>query len=255
MPIEAALAQRSLSRIECVRAPHIVGRQREERRRVAETDTKQGTPEASSPAATSERIVIKKYANRRLYNTGSSSYVTLEHLAVMVKQGVDFVVFDARTNEDITRQVLTQIIFEAENSGQNLLPIQFLRQLIRMYGNQIQAALAPSYLEMSLDAFTRQHDRMREQVGSTLGGGDSPKPPFPGAEGYLLFEEQIRQNMALFDRAMKMFTPFAYTRSEETPAHAAAQPDPGIAQGETLAELKSRMDEMQRQIERLAGKG
>ena len=222
---------------------------------MAESGSVQETPQTAEPAG--DRIVIKKYANRRLYNTGSSSYVTLEHLAEMVKQSVDFIVYDARTNDDITRQVLTQIIFEAENSGQNLLPIQFLRQLIRMYGDQIQAVLAPSYLEMSLDAFTRQHARMREQVGSTLGTGDLPKPPFPGAEGYRLFEEQVRQNMALFDRAMKMFTPFAYVRPDDAPSISVASPPAETtpaAGNETLAELRSRMDEMQRQIERLAHK-
>ena len=200
------------------------------------------------------RIVIKKYANRRLYNTGSSSYVTLEHLSEMVKQGVNFVVYDARTNDDITRQVLTQIIFEAENSGQNLLPIQFLRQLIKLYGHQIQA-LVPGYLEMSLDAFARQQDRMREQVGGTLGGG-FVKAPFPGADGYRVFEEQVRQNMALFDRAMKMFTPFPYGRTEDPTARQADGPPPAPEPTETgsLAELKARMDEMQRQIERLAVK-
>ena len=213
---------------------------------------------ASQPtsAAAHARIIIKKYANRRLYNTGSSSYVTLEHLSEMVKQGVDFVVYDARTNEDITRQVLTQIIFEAENSGQNLLPIQFLRQLIKLYGHQIQA-LVPGYLEMSLDAFAKQQDSMREQVGATLGGG-FVKPPYPGGDGYRLFEEQVRQNMALFDRAMKMFTPFAYGRGDETASPPApTSPEPAVSDGsaaESLTELKSRMDEMQRQIERLAGK-
>src|ERR1700749_3474057 len=102
------------------------------------------------------RVVIKKYANRRLYNTASSSYVTLEHLAEMVREGVDFVVYDAKTNEDLTRSVLTQIIFEEENNrgSQNLLPLQFLRQLIRFYGDSMQALL-PSYLEMSLDGFAR----------------------------------------------------------------------------------------------------
>jgi polyhydroxyalkanoate synthesis repressor PhaR len=221
---------------------------------VDQSDANEGAaePQGATPAG-ADRVVIKKYANRRLYNTGSSSYVTLEHLAGMVKEGVDFIVYDARTNEDITRQVLTQIIFEAENSGQNLLPIQFLRQLIRMYGDQIQAALAPSYLEMSLDAFARQHDRMREQVGSTF-GTDLPKPPFPGADGYRLFEDQVRQNIALFDRAMKMFTPFAYPRSEESQARAAA-PEPAAPQDESLTELKNRLDQMQRQIEQLVRKG
>src|SRR5215471_20135962 len=117
-----------------------------------------------------EPVVIKKYANRRLYNTASSSYVTLEHLAEMVRQGVDFVVYDAKTNEDLTRSVLTQIIFDEENRGsQNLLPLQFLRQLIRFYGDSMQALL-PSYLELSLDAFTQQQERMRKQFADTLGG-------------------------------------------------------------------------------------
>ncbi len=216
---------------------------------------------AANPEAKGDggQIVIKKYANRRLYNTGSSSYVTLEHLAEMVKQGVDFVVYDARTNDNITRQVLTQIIFEAENSGQNMLPIQFLRQLIKLYGHQIQA-FVPGYLEMSLDAFAKQQDSLREQVGGAVGSGFA-KPSFPGGEGYRLFEEQVRQNMVLFDRAMKMFTPFAYARPDETSARTAPSPSPAAAAppeasgGESLADMKSRLDEMQRQIERLAGKG
>ncbi len=225
---------------------------------MSDNDPGDDTPAQSVPTPPAkgdgERIVIKKYANRRLYNTGSSSYVTLEHLSEMVKQSVDFVVFDARTNEDITRQVLTQIIFEAENSGQNLLPIQFLRQLIKLYGHQVQA-LVPGYLEMSLDAFAGQQERMREQVGG-LGGGFA-KAPFPGGDGYRLFEEQVRQNMALFDRAMKMFTPFAYGRKEGSPPSGpttkeSIPPEPQAKGADSLAELKTRMDEMQRQIERLS---
>src|SRR6516162_11029618 len=121
------------------------------------------TQDAGAPGG--ERVVIQKYANRRLYNTASSSYVTLEHLSEMVKKGVDFVVYDAKTNEDITRSVLTQIIFEEESRGQNLLPIQFLRQLIRFYGDQMQAFL-PSYLELSLDSFIRQQERLRSQLAA-----------------------------------------------------------------------------------------
>src|ERR1700758_954431 len=136
-----------------------------------------------------ERVVIKKYANRRLYNTGSSSYVTLEHLSQMVKDGVDFVVYDAKTNEDITRTVLTQIIFEEESQGQSLLPVQFLRQLIGFYGNSMQSFL-PSYLELSLATFTQQQERMRTQF-SALG---------QVAPGVGVFDEQVRQNLALFDR-------------------------------------------------------
>ena len=188
------------------------------------------------------RVVIKKYANRRLYNTASSSYVTLDHLSDMVKEGVDFVVFDAKTGEDITRSVLTQIIFEEENrgAGTNLLPIQFLRQLIGFYGNNMQAFL-PSYLELSLEAFSKQQERLRSQFG--VAG-------IPGSGAY---EETIRQNLALFDRAMKMFSPFAFPRAEE-PAAAAPKPaEPGA--DDSLAELRKQMEAMQAQIEKLASKG
>ncbi|MBO9710628.1 MAG: polyhydroxyalkanoate synthesis repressor PhaR [Caulobacter sp.] len=192
------------------------------------------------------RVVIKKYANRRLYNTASSSYVTLEHLSDMVKEGVDFVVYDAKTNDDITRSVLTQIIFEEENrgGGQNLLPIQFLRQLIGFYGNSMQAFL-PSYLEMSLESFAKQQERMRSQFTGAKG--------VPGMGAY---EEQIRQNMALFDRAMKMFSPFAYTRPEDAaPAPAEPPPAPPPAPSEdSLADLKRQLEAMQQQIEKLATK-
>src|SRR6185369_4488738 len=140
-------------------------------------------------------VVIKKYANRRLYNTASSSYVTLEHLSEMVKKNIDFVVYDAKTNEDITRTVLTQIIFEEESQGQSLLPIQFLRQLISFYGNSMQSFL-PSYLELSLATFAQQQERLRSQFATI---------PSTGLAGY---EDQIRQNLQLFDRAMKMFSPF-----------------------------------------------
>ncbi len=193
------------------------------------------------------RVVIKKYANRRLYNTASSSYVTLEHLSDMVKQGVDFVVYDAKTNEDITRTVLTQIIFEEESrEGQNLLPIQFLRQLIGFYGNSMQAFL-PSYLELSLATFAEQQERMRAQFAS-IGQGSGLGSGLGGA-----YEDQIRQNLAMFDRAMKMFSPFAYTRPQEEPAPAAkpAASAPPAAD-ETLDALKKQMAEMQAQIEKLA---
>ena len=156
-------------------------------------------------------VVIKKYANRRLYNTASSSYVTLDHLAEMVRQGTDFVVYDAKTNEDLTRSVLTQIIFDEENSGaQNLLPLQFLRQLIGFYGDSMQALL-PSYLEMSLEGFARQRERLHKDFGA-----------FGGAEALDRFQDQVRQNLQLFDRAMKMFSPFAYVRPESEDAAAAA---------------------------------
>jgi len=202
--------------------------------------------------AEGEPVIIKKYANRRLYNTASSTYVTLEHLAEMVRQGTDFIVYDAKTNEDLTRSVLTQIIFEEENSGsQNLLPLQFLRQLIRFYGDSMQALL-PSYLEMSLDGFARQRERLQKDF---IG-------PFGGTEALDRFQEQIRQNLQLFDRAMKMFSPFAYVRTEGEEAAAQASPAPAAGASaaapatddRALAELKAQMAEMQRQIEKLASK-
>src|SRR5665213_2746916 len=186
-------------------------------------------------ASSGERVVIQKYANRRLYNQATSSYITLDDLAAMVREGVDFVVYDAKGGEDITRKVLTQIIFEEEGRGQNLLPIQFLRQLIGFYGDRMQAFL-PSFLELSLDSFIRQRERLRGQFQSVT-------PPGIGA-----FDEQIRQNMALFDRAMKMFTPFAY-RGEETVAPAPLSKASPPAGGEdSLAEIKRQMAAMQEQL-------
>ena len=201
-----------------------------------------------------ERVVIKKYANRRLYNTASSSYVTLEHLADMVKKGVDFVVYDAKTNEDITRTVLTQIIFEEESQGQSLLPIQFLRQLIGFYGDSMQAFL-PSYLELSLATFAQQQEQLRKQLaafGQTAGMGGM------GVGGMGAYEEQIRQNLALFDRAMKMFSPFAFPKAGEVATPAAEPPppkaEPAPPQEDEMDELRKRMEEMQAQIEKLVSK-
>ncbi|MCE3289669.1 MAG: phaR [Caulobacter sp.] len=191
-----------------------------------------------------DKVVIKKYANRRLYNTASSSYVTLEHLADMTREGVDFVVFDAKTGEDITRSVLTQIIFDEENrgDGKNLLPIQFLRQLIGFYGNQMQAFL-PAYLEMSLQTFAQQQERMRQQFGGQFGA----------PTGIAGFDDQVRQNMQLFERAMKMFSPFAYGRGEE-PSNAAPAAAPAPSDEDSLTELKKQVEAMRAQIDKLASK-
>src|ERR1700757_2963783 len=148
--------------------------------------------------AKDEPITIKKYANRRLYNTGTSTYVTLEDLASMVKAGEDFVVFDAKTGEDITRSVLTQIIFEQENKeGQNLLPITFLRQLIRFYGDSMQM-LVPRYLEVSIDSLTKEQGKFRDQMAQAFGGS-----------GFGALEDQVRRNMEMFEHAFTMFAPFA----------------------------------------------
>jgi polyhydroxyalkanoate synthesis repressor PhaR len=187
-------------------------------------------------------VVIKKYANRRLYNTATSAYVTLEDLAQMVREGVEFVVYDAKTNDELTRQILTQIIFEEESRGEALLPVQFLRQLIGFYGNSMQAVL-PSYLEMSLDSFSRQQEQLRTQFTRT----------FAGTPGGGLMEEAVRQNMAMFERAMKIFPGMAgYGRPEaEKSPESETKAEPAGASA--LDEMRRQMDEMRAQIDRLAG--
>src|SRR6185436_7932890 len=137
--------------------------------RARDRDTERQESDLSGEKSTSaDAVVIKKYANRRLYNTATSTYVTLDDLAEMVKQGTDFVVYDAKTGEEITRSVLTQIIFEEESKGTNLLPIRFLRQLIRFYGNSMQA-FVPGYLELSLETLAREQDKFRQQLVETWG--------------------------------------------------------------------------------------
>jgi polyhydroxyalkanoate synthesis repressor PhaR len=191
-----------------------------------------------------EAVVIKKYANRRLYNTASSAYVTLDDLARMVREGTDFVVFDAKTNEDLTRQILTQIIFEEESRGQALLPVQFLRQLIGFYGGQMEGVL-PSYLQMSLENFSRQQETFREQMTKAVG-------VMPGGMmGAGMMEAAAKQNMAMFEQAMKMFPPFALGRGTEA-APAAHAPTPAPAADPALDEMRRQMDEMRAQIDRLA---
>lgn len=200
---------------------------------------------AAGKAKDGEVVVIKKYANRRLYNTATSAYVTLEDLARMVREGVEFVVFDARTNEELTRQILTQIIFEEESRGEALLPVQFLRQLIGFYGNQMQGVL-PGYLELSLENFSRQQEQFRSQMSRAFGAG-------PGAN---LMEEAVKQNMAMFERALKMFPGFGYAAAD--PAASAPPPAAPAAEApppDALSEMKAQMDEMRAQIERLASSG
>jgi polyhydroxyalkanoate synthesis repressor PhaR len=208
-------------------------------------------------------IIIKKYANRRLYNTQTSSYVTLEHLCDMVKEGVEFEVRDARTGEDITRQVLAQIIFDEENKGQHLLPIQFLRQLIRFYGDSLQS-FVPSYLEMSMESFTKSQQEMREKFADALGG----------KLGFKDFEQMTRQNIQMFERAMKMFTPFGGGMGAEKeasnpftaasnpfaaafgmgakPAASAQAPAAAAPREDEIRELKDQIAAMREQIAGLA---
>jgi polyhydroxyalkanoate synthesis repressor PhaR len=186
-------------------------------------------------------VIIKKYANRRLYNTQTSSYVTLDHLAQMVKEGTEFEVRDARTGEDITRSVLTQIIFEEEGKGQNLLPIKVLRQLIRFYGDSLQA-FVPGYLDLSMDSFAKNQEAMKSRVAEAFGGGSSA------------LEAMTRQNLQMFERAMKMFTPFAMPGAGQSPSHEETpKPANGAAkQSEEINELKSELEEMRKQLSELA---
>ena len=188
-------------------------------------------------AKSEEPVTIKKYANRRLYNTGTSTYVTLEDLASMVKGGEDFVVFDAKSGEEITRSVLTQIIFEQENKqGQNLLPITFLRQLIRFYGDSMQM-LVPRYLEVSIDSLTRDQDKFRNQMTQSFG-----MMPF----GTL--EEQARRNMEAFERAFSLFAPFV---RKEAQAGEAESPVPAA---DEIGDLKRQLSEVQKRLDRMGDK-
>jgi polyhydroxyalkanoate synthesis repressor PhaR len=154
-------------------------------------------PEAPAETPASPPVVVKKYANRRLYNTESSSYVTLEDLAQMVRQGRMFVVYDAKSGEDITRSVLTQIIVEEESKGRHLLPTSFLRQIIGFYGDSMQS-MVPRYLENVMSVFSRQQDQVRRAMEQSIGGF----MPFGG------LEEISKQNVAMMERAMSLFAPF-----------------------------------------------
>lgn len=202
------------------------------------------TPEATAP------VVIKKYANRRLYNTQTSSYVTLDHLCEMVKEGVDFEVRDARTGDDITRSVLTQIIFEEEAKGQNLLPIRFLRQLIRLYGDSLQS-FVPGYLDLSMESFAKNQEAIKNRVAEAFGGGTQA------------FETMARQNLAMFERAMKMFLPFGGAMGAAMGGRMTGETEPGeratngaaeskASASEEIGELKSEIEAMRRQLSELA---
>jgi polyhydroxyalkanoate synthesis repressor PhaR len=217
---------------------------------------------ASEGAPKAAPVVIKKYANRRLYNTSTSSYVTLEHLSEMVKAKIDFVVYDAKTGEEITRSVLTQIIFEEESKGgQTLLPIPFLRNLISFYGDSLQGVV-PQYLEMSMQQFSRHQDQMRRYMQSTFGFN-----PFPQ------FETMGKQNMAMFEQAVRMLNPFVPTaqagaqpQDSSKPALPAWSISPPTAVTETPAtppaapkdaaidDLKRKLDELQGQLAQLSKK-
>jgi polyhydroxyalkanoate synthesis repressor PhaR len=196
----------------------------------------QAATDRTDMAKSAEPVTIKKYANRRLYNTGTSTYVTLEDLASLVKKGEDFLVYDAKTGEDITRSVLAQIIFEQENKeGQNLLPIAFLRQLIRFYGDSMQM-LVPRYLEVSIESLTREQEKFRQQMAQAFGVGT-----------FGPLEDQVRRNMEMFERAFAMFAPFARREGQ------AAEEDKSQAPGAEIDELKRQLSEMQKRLDRLTG--
>ena len=195
-----------------------------------------------------EPIVIKKYANRRLYNTAKSTYVTLDHLAQMVRDGQDFVVNDAKTSEDITRGVLAQIIFEEEAKGQTMLPANFLRQLIRLYGDTLQG-FVPGYLEASMETFSRNQEAMREQV----------RQAFEANPALANFEALARSNMEWFENAMRMFAPFATgmapkggkPQNQNQPQNQPQSPRRDVE----LEELKEQLSAMQSQLAKLVKEG
>jgi polyhydroxyalkanoate synthesis repressor PhaR len=188
--------------------------------------------------------VIKKYANRRLYHTGTSAYVTLEDLAAMVRAGEDFVVNDAKTGEDITHSVLTQIIFEQESKGENLMPVNFLRQMIRFYGDSMQG-LVPRYLELSMDRLMQEQSSFREQMSKTFGGFSMPN-----------VEDQVRANMKMFNEAFRMFSPFQphgqslgqphgpSPESKETAGKGGNREDEVTALKRELGAMKARLDRL-----------
>ena len=199
-------------------------------------------------------VTIKKYANRRLYNTGTSAYVTLEDLAGMVKRGDDFVVYDAKGGEDITRSVLAQIIFEQEGkNGQSLLPITFLRQLIRFYGDSMQM-LVPSYLELSLDKLTKEKGGFADVFGKSPLTGAMMSNPMAGAAApmFAQMEELSRQNVAMFRKALSMFTPAVGAMGAAAAPKPAQEPKaPGSPPTEAAApasESRSELDDMRRQL-------
>jgi len=212
---------------------------------------------ANEQTASAEPVIIKKYANRRLYNTSTSSYVTLDDLAGMVRESQDFIVYDAKTNDDITRSVLTQIIVEEESKGTNLLPVSFLRQLIALYGDSLQA-LVPKYLEHSMSSFTQNQERMRHYINNALGG------MFPFGS----LEDLSRKNMEFLDQAFRVFNPLmagkgiagmpgmpgmpgAKPEAEPKPA---APPPAAEAGKDALSELQKKINALEKQIEAMGKK-
>ncbi|MFA9475246.1 MAG: polyhydroxyalkanoate synthesis repressor PhaR [Filomicrobium sp.] len=194
-----------------------------------------------------EAVVVKKYANRRLYNTESSTYVTLDDLAEMVRSDRDFVVYDAKSGDDLTHSVLTQIIVDQESKGQTLLPVPFLRQLIRFYGDSI-SRMVPTYLQFSMETLAREQERFRDQISTAFGSHSTP---------FEAYQEHARRNMAIFEQAMSMWSPFPNSPTEGAANEAGTAADAKGGEAEKPArneidELKSQLAAMQQKIERLA---
>lgn len=179
-----------------------------------------------------EPVIVKKYANRRLYNTETSSYITLEHLSVMTREGREFKVIDARSGDDITHSVLTQIILEEETRGETLLPSSVLRQLIGMYGDQMQS-MVPLYLEASMDAFRRNQEQFRTAFEGLMHTGNNP------------FEALVRQNMSMMQAAADMWR-------NANPLLAAVPTGPAKAPEDELKALKSELDQLKAKLDKLA---
>ncbi|VXC95812.1 Polyhydroxyalkanoate synthesis repressor PhaR [Oceanicaulis sp. 350] len=191
----------------------------------------------------SDVVTIKKYANRRLYDTSASRYVTLDHLRELVREGRDFKVIDAKSGDDLTRGVLAQIIFEEESKGETLLPVEFLRQLISFYGDSMQS-MVPSYLQMSMDTLSRQHKAMRDKMTGAMGDA-------MGGNSMAMLEEQTKRNMAMFQQAMSMFTPFSTgaAMGDAPPAPASDNP-----RSDDVQSLRAELEAMRQKLDQLADK-
>jgi polyhydroxyalkanoate synthesis repressor PhaR len=188
----------------------------------------------------SPEIVIKKYANRRLYDTSTSQYVTLDYLRDLVKKGTNFQVIDAKSGEDLTRGVLAQIIFEEESRGANLLPVDFLRQLIGFYGDSLQSVV-PGYLQMSMNSFAEQQEKFRERMTEAM---TSPQASMA------MIEEQTRRNMEMFGQAMRMFSPFAQQQSGDGETEA-PRPAASETESEDLTAMREELDAMRAKLDQL----
>jgi polyhydroxyalkanoate synthesis repressor PhaR len=217
-------------------------------RRTAPVDvnTRDPEPRVTHVNGVDEPIIIKKYANRRLYDTSTSQYVTLEHLSGLVRDGKEFVVQDAKSGVDLTRSVLAQIIFEQENRKEGVLPVSFLRQLIQFYGESFQSIL-PAYLELSMQNFTEHQEKWRKYMERAFNEPEKAKA----------FDEQVRKNMEMFEDAMRLFTPFVPRARGEEAAEDAASPDGGAAapvgRETAIRDLQAQMADMQRKLAALAG--